>query len=250
MQKLSIIIPAMNEQDGISPTLDGIPISELKSLGVSVEAIVVDGGSTDLTVEMARARGTRTVVETRNGYGRAIKTGIEMTDGEFIAVLDADNSYPASAIVPIIRALVSHNLDMVTTSRLEKLSPGSMTPLHLLGNRLLSLATQLLFRIRLNDSQSGMWVARRDRMLPIELFSDGMAFSQEVKIRHFIIGKCLEVPIEYHARIGQAKLEFMRDGMQNLAEIIRLRRSVSAGEERQRPAMLPPKHRKNASRTG
>src|SRR4249919_2871302 len=94
-QLISIIIPALNEEDGIEKTIRSIPKKRLSELGYNLEIIIIDGNSTDLTRGIAGRMGTRVVLEKRKGYGRAFKTGFSEAKGEILITLDADGTYPA-----------------------------------------------------------------------------------------------------------------------------------------------------------
>jgi len=85
---------------------------------------------------------------------------------------------------------------------------------------------RLLFSVRVVDSQSGMWVIRRSALKKILPKSDGMAFSQEIKIRAFKSCKCLEVPIQYRKRVGNPKIVTTLDGFRNLLHLVQLRLST------------------------
>ncbi len=88
-----------------------------------------------------------------------------------------------------------------------------MTPSHIFGNRLFTTITKILFNSPFIDSQSGMWIFRREIWDELNVRSSGMPFSQELKIEAYIRGfKCTEVPINYRARAGDAKLNTFRDG--------------------------------------
>lgn len=210
---VSVVIPTMNEEKSV-----GLVIEEVKSaFGASpLEIIVVDTNSVDRTREIAASLGAVVVDEPRRGYGRAYKTGFESAQGEIISTLDADMTYPAAIIPKLVDDLVEKELDFITTNRFARMERGAMSAKHRLGNWVLSTATRLLFRVRVKDSQSGMWVFRRDVLPKLELTSDAMALSEEIKIEAFRKAKAIEVPIEYRVRIGEVKLSSWKDGLGNL----------------------------------
>jgi glycosyltransferase involved in cell wall biosynthesis len=190
--------------------------------------VVVDGNSSDDTVERAERFGARVLVESRLGYGLAYKTGFTATRGEFLVAFDGDHSYPASFVPKLIEIMVERDLDFITTNRLVGLEPDAMDAIHRLGNWVLSTAVRLLFSVRISDSQSGMWVIRKSALRKILPKSDGMAFSQEIKIRAFKSCKSLEVPIQYRKRIGNPKIQLAVDGFRNLLHLIKLRFSIDS----------------------
>ena len=212
--KMSVIIPTMNEEKSI-----GLVIDEIKdSIGSSMpfEILVVDTDSKDRTRQIASEKGAVVVDEPRRGYGRAYKTGFEKASGEIIATLDADMTYPASDLPSLIETLETRGLDFVTTNRFARMDKGAMSAKHRFGNWVLSATTRLLFRVKLRDSQSGMWVFRRELLNRLELKSDAMSLSEEIKIEAFKKGKALEVPISYRVRVGDVKLSSWKDGTGNL----------------------------------
>lgn len=225
--RLSVIIPTINEEDGIVSTLSELTLRILDEMGFGCEVIVVDGGSSDSTREKAEQLGARVIVERRRGYGRAYKTGFRASNGDILVALDGDHTYPASAVPRLVRTMIEKDLDFVTVNRLELMEKEAMSWMHRLGNWILSMAVRLLFGVRLRDSQSGMWVIRRgvlERILPE---NDGMAFSEEIKIRAFKCCKCAEVPVKYRRRVGDSKIRTLLDGVRNLIYLPRLRFSVN-----------------------
>jgi hypothetical protein len=218
--KVSVIIPTMNEERSI-----GLVIDEVNSaLGQRPhEILVIDTNSKDRTREIAVERGAILVEEPRRGYGRAYKTGFEKASGEFLATLDADMTYPASEIPSLLDMLESRDLDFITTNRFAGLQKGAMGAKHRFGNWVLSATTRLLFRVKVKDSQSGMWVFRKSILKDLALESDWMALSEEIKIEAFKKSRATEVPITYRLRLGDVKLNSWNDGFGNLKYLFRKR---------------------------
>jgi len=217
---VSVVIPTMNEEKSV-----GLVITEVKDAfgGRPVEILVVDTNSRDKTREIATSLGAIVVEEPRRGYGRAYKTGFERTSGDIIATLDADMTYPASEIPRLADELVSKGLDFITTNRFARMEKGAMGAKHRLGNWALSATARVLFRVKIKDSQSGMWIFRRDILASMDLMSDEMAMSEEIKIEAFRKSRAIEVPITYRARIGEVKLNSWKDGLGNLKFLFKKR---------------------------
>lgn len=217
MIRLTVIIPALNEAQGIQRVVEEIPTRVLSSKGIETEILVVDNGSTDGTGELAMRAGARVVYEDRRGYGRAIKSGIEEAGGDVLLKIDGDSTYPTDRIPEIVELLVRDGLFFVTTDRLSGIAPGAMSLRNRIGNRVLSLVMRALFGLPIRDSQSGMWAVRREILPPLAVLSDGAAFSQEFKIEAVrrARGRWLEVPIQYSRRSGCAKLGCWRVGFHN-----------------------------------
>jgi glycosyltransferase involved in cell wall biosynthesis len=211
----------MNEEKSI-----GIVIDEVKkAIGNSrpSEVVVVDTDSEDRTREIAAEKGARVIAEPRRGYGRAYKTGFEQASGEFIATLDADMTYPAGDIPQLLDMLESKGLDFITTNRFARMDKGAMSAKHRFGNWVLSATTRILFRVKLKDSQSGMWVFRKSILGKLSVESDGMSYSEELKIEAFKKTKAVEVPISYGVRMGEAKISSWGDGLGNLKYLFKKR---------------------------
>jgi dolichol-phosphate hexosyltransferase len=192
-----------------------------KQEGWDLEILIIDGNSKDRTREVAVSKGAKVIVEPRRGYGRAYKTGFENATGDVIVTGDADATYPFDKLHDYIKQLVDGRFDFMTTNRFSNIKDGSMTLKHRFGNLTLNLTLDILFLTHIKDSQSGMWIFRRDALkkIPdIETFNDGMPFSEEIKVTMFKAKgvKSREIPSSLHPREGQVKLESFKDGYKNL----------------------------------
>ena len=212
----------MNEAESIGAVLDDLDSAFSGSVHEH-DVLVVDTLSDDGTPEIARARGARVAEEPRRGYGIAYKTGFAAAEGDVIATLDADCTYPAEDIPALCDILSSEELDFITTDRFAAMDEGAMSAKHRFGNWVLTKTMNLLFGLRIRDSQSGMWVFRREVLDRFELRFDGMPLSQEIKIE--AMGKCRakELPITYRQRVGDVKLSSWKDGSENFLALWRKR---------------------------
>jgi len=222
-QMVSIIIPTLNEQDGIEKTIRAIPKTRLSELGYDLEIIIIDGNSTDMTREVARQMGVRVVLEKRKGYGRAFKTGFREAKGNILVTLDADGTYPTELIPEYVQALKENGLDFITANRFSDMKNGAMDAYHKFGNDMLSLFMRLLYSIDVRDSQSGMWIMSRSFIHAINIQSDKFSMSEEIKIIAFKFFKALELDGRYYKRVGEVKLATFGDGWRNLKYLIRYR---------------------------
>lgn len=220
MKKISIVIPALNEEQGIGQVIKQVPVTELNNAGYEVEILVVDNASTDKTAEVARLHGALVVFQPLRGYGNAYKAGFDSATGDIIVTGDADMTYPFDITLALVQKLETENIDFLNTNRLTKQNRASMKTSHRVGNWGLSLVTQALFRWPYTDSQSGMWIFKRSIWPALTVTSSGMQFSQEIKVEAFVRGyRCAETPIEYRTRVGEVKLSAVRDGIANILQL-------------------------------
>ena len=218
----------MNEEEGIGLTLDSIKRDFFKEKNWGLEIVIVDGDSKDKTREIAEEKGAKVILEKRKGYGRAYKTGMTQITGDIIVTGDADATYPFDKIHEYIQQLIDENLDFITTDRFAKLHHGSMSVKHYFGNFILATTLRILFLINLRDSQSGMWIFKKevlDKIQPLKDFNNGMPFSEEIKIEMFTNKqiKSKEIPSLLRAREGDVKIESFSDGWKNLKFLFKKR---------------------------
>jgi glycosyltransferase involved in cell wall biosynthesis len=209
--KVSVVIPTLNEEDSIGQTLDQIPRFD------DLEIMIVDGLSKDRTREIARSKGARVVEEKRRGYGRAYKTGFKQATGEIIVTMDGDTTYPAEMVEELVEILENEALDFISCDRIRKADKGAFTGTHALGNWVLKVTMNVLFGMRLNDSQTGMWVFRKKVLEHLTITSDGMPMSEEIKIEAFRNRKvkAKEISVPYRVRTGEKALNTWKDGIKN-----------------------------------
>ena len=217
-QSITVIIPCLNEEQGIERVLRAMP-------DFVDEVVVVDNNSTDRTSEVAAALGAKVIREEVRGYGRSYKRGFSVATSDLVVTLDGDHSYPVDALSYLLEAFLHLGVDFLNASRFPVRDKAAMSFKHHVGNLVLSLATSLLYFRWVRDSQSGMWVFRRSILKLMRLESDGMSFSEEIKIealRHPEI-RFGEISILYTSRLGEKKLNPWRDGIQNLWYLVKVR---------------------------
>ena len=217
-QKITVIIPCLNEEQGIEQVLRRMP-------DFVDQIIVVDNGSTDRTSDVAHSYCAEVIREPVRGYGRSYKKGFSRATGDLIVTLDGDHSYPPDAISYLLEALLHLDVDFLNASRFPVRDRNAMSFKHKFGNWMLSLATSLLFFRWVRDSQSGMWVFRRAILAGMQLESDGMAFSEEIKVEALMNPsiRFAEISIQYSSRLGEIKLNPWRDGFHNLFFLVKKR---------------------------
>jgi len=212
-------MPCYNEEHGLPEVFRDL------DLKIVDEVIAVDNNSTDRTAEVAGRFGAKVLHETKQGYGAAYKAGLRNATGDIIVTMDADGTYPRNFIPILLDVMIDEGFDFITCDRTgHKDQPGNW--LRVFGNDVLNFFIWILFWFRVRDSQSGMWVFRRWVLQHLNLTSDGMAFSEEIKLEamsHRKIIRAKELPIYYKERHGVSKLRIWRDGFYNLFFLFRKR---------------------------
>ena len=223
-KEVAIIFPALNEEETIGKIIDEVPAAEIEGKGYRVDIIVVDNGSTDKTREIAEARGARVITEPRRGKGRAMRTAFESVNADFVFMLDADFTYPATYI-PRTLELLEGGYDVVLGSRLKgQMEEGAMRKLNLVGNHLLALMANILYGTRISDLCTGYWGLRGEVVKNLNL--DAVGFELEANLlvesgkKAYRIG---ELPIHYRRRPTPTKLRSLRTGFRIGRTLIRKR---------------------------
>lgn len=202
VSRISIIIPAYNEESSIGLVLDALPQEKLH------EIIVVDNGSTDATARVAQEHGARVVKEPRKGYGSACLKGIDELDAPDIVVfIDGDFSDFPEEIVLLIRPIETGEKDFVLGSRmiLPK-SQSALLPQARYGNRLAVFLIKLFFKHEFTDL-GPFRAIRYSSLMSIGMKDMDFGWTVEMQIKAVRNGlRIREVPVNYRKRIGISKI--------------------------------------------
>jgi glycosyltransferase involved in cell wall biosynthesis len=236
MSILTIVIPALNEEEAIGGTIQRCLDAKEYICRVAgledVEIIVVSDGSTDRTPEIAKGyAGVQVVVFPENrGYGAAIKEGWRLGRGDLVGFLDADGTCDPRYFAEMCRLSVEESADVVLGSRL---GPDSKMPkIRRLGNRIYAFLLGFLCGRHVTDTASGMRVVRRSALVHLYPLPDRLHFTPAMSARALLNNlRVLEIPMKYEERIGRSKLSVIRDG-------IRFLQSIFAGVLCYRPEKL------------
>ena len=214
---VSVVIPCLNEAETIAVCIRKAK-GAIERRGLAGEVIVVDNGSTDGSPELASAEGAEVVRESRRGYGNAYLAGLAAARGRYIVMGDGDDTYNFDEVGRFVEAL-DDGADLVMGSRLKgRIHKGAMPLLHrYVGNPVLTRVLNRFYGSGVSDAHCGMRALRRDRLDSLDLRMPGMEFASEMVIRASKAGlRIEEIPIEYHVRRGESKLNSFRDGWRHL----------------------------------
>jgi glycosyltransferase involved in cell wall biosynthesis len=217
LTRVSIIIPTLNEEIGIREVLQNIPFRELGE----TQILVVDGGSIDGTVELAKSLGATVLPQSEKGYGNAISEGMRYANGDYIVVIDGDGVYDAKQIPRLLKIMDSQKADLVIGSRyLGVIEPGSIPIFRHIINRLLTLTTNWLLGVNFTDITSGFRVFRKDLVYKIRNEVTEPAQYSTIYSTYRRHGKIIEVPITFYPRLGRSKMFTISNGFQILRRIL------------------------------
>lgn len=210
---VSIILPTLNEELTLGKTIDEIPRESLERDGYEVDVLVVDNGSTDRSQQIAREKGARVIFQPMRGKGIAVRTALETVQADFIIMLDADYTYPASYIPEMLHILRQGN-KFVAGSRFKgQREKGAIRRLNIVGNILLTLMANILYGKRISDLCTGFWGFRGETVPGLNLLADGFQFEAKLFTEIAKQGYSItDVPIFYRRRQAKTKINRIRDG--------------------------------------
>lgn len=221
-EDVCILIPTLNE----AATIEQL-IKDFRSEGFN-NILVIDGHSTDKTVELAKAQGAKIVVQSGKGKGQALQEAFRLIDSDYIVMIDGDMTYLASDVHEVLGPVRSGSADHVMGNRFANYEPAAFTRLNLFGNRVLNKIFGFAYGVYLNDILTGYRAFTLDAVRSLELNKMGFETETEITVESIKKDlKTIEVPITYLARHSKAatKLNPAKDGFKigmtiyNLAKI-------------------------------
>jgi glycosyltransferase involved in cell wall biosynthesis len=225
--RVSFLVPAFNEAATIGEVLERVDALELDK-----QVIVVDDGSTDGTEEILarwRSDGASRILlrqPTNRGKGAAIRAAIPHVDGDIAVIQDADMEYDPADVPALIEPIERGVADVVFGSRLTGGRPQRAYLFwHLVGNRFLSLVTNVLYNTTLHDMETGYKAFRSEVLRSLDLREDDFAIEPEITAKVCRRGlRVYELPIAYYGRTyAEGKKITWRDGFKALAVLVKVR---------------------------
>ncbi len=217
--ELSVVMPCLNEEKTL-PICIGKALATMEKLGVRGEVLIVDNGSTDRSVEIAKEAGARVVHQSLRGYGNALRKGFDEAYGRYIIMGDADDSYDFTDLERFL-ARLRDGADLVMGNRLAgEIKPGAMPWHHRwIGNPGLSWFLNLLFHTGVGDSHCGMRGFTKEAYRRMGLQMPGMEMASEMVIKSALAKlRIEEIPITLSpdGRDRRPHLRSFRDGWRHL----------------------------------
>lgn len=219
-----ILIPTLNEEKSIGDVID-----RFIKLGFT-NIFVIDGHSTDRTVEIAKSRGAKVVLQSGKGKGQAIIEAFQILNDDVVVIIDGDGTYLPEEVHKLLEPIEKGIADHVVGNRFANFEKGAFTRLNLIGNKILNFFFRVMYGVELHDILSGYRALTRDVYKNVELKKHGFEIETELTVETLAKGfRIVEVPITYKKRHGRTKLKPFRDGIRIALTIYELLRRYSPG---------------------
>ena len=231
---VSVVMPCLNEEDTLGICIEKAQ-STLEALGLQGEVIIADNGSTDNSVAIAEDLKARIVHQSTRGYGAAYLAGFAAAQGHYIVMGDSDDTYDFTDLERFITPL-QNGYNFVIGNRFKgNILPGAMPWANrYIGNPILSGMLRILFGTYISDSHCGMRSFTAEAYKRMDLKTTGMEFASEMVIKAVQSElRILEIPITYHPRGGESKLNAIRDAWRHIRFMLKHKLSKQTTHEKQ-----------------
>lgn len=227
MKKITILIPVFNEVNTLKEILQKVENADF--CGLEKEIILIDDFSTDGTKEILEEIKHKYKIfyhDKNMGKGAALRTGFEHMTGDIVVIQDADLEYEPADYQPLIKLILEDKADVAYGSRLSGGKPSrSFMFTHLLGNKLLTLITNVLYNTTLTDMETCYKAFKTEFIKGIEIKSNRFDFEPEITAKILKKGARLyELPISYYGReYDEGKKITWKDGVHAIWALIKFR---------------------------
>ncbi|MGA2681202.1 MAG: glycosyltransferase family 2 protein [Candidatus Bathyarchaeia archaeon] len=219
VEMVSVVIPTLNEAGNI---LEAVTTIE-KELAYPKEIIVVDGNSTDGTIEIVKDTSfCKLIIEPRRGYGIALRTGMKNAKGNIIVMVDGDGTYEVKHINRLLERMVEKDADMVLATRMFD-PKKAMGFKNFIGNKIITMVYDFFYSQLLSDTQSGFRAISHEAIDNVPLVEGDMAFATEMLVQFAKVGyNMVEIPTTYKPRkYGKTKLKPFKSGIEIFSTIFK-----------------------------
>ncbi len=208
---VSVVIPTLNEAGNIVEVIDTVE----KELRYPYEIIIVDGGSTDGTRKIVKNKNCKLIIETRRGYGLALRLGMKQAKGNIMVMVDGDGTYELKHINIVLDRLIEKDAELCLATRMFDPNK-AMGMMNFVGNKVITFCFNMLYKQNLSDSQSGYRAISKIAFDKIEFKEDDMAFATEMLVKFSQKKfKMVEIPTIYKERkYGKPKLRRFKSGIE------------------------------------
>jgi dolichol-phosphate mannosyltransferase len=212
VELVSVIIPTLNEAGNIKEALETIH----NELMYPNEIIVVDGNSTDGTIDIVKDTNyCRLIIEPRRGYGLALRKGMKHAKGDIIVMVDGDGTYEFKHINLLIERMIESDAELCMATRMYDPNK-AMGFMNFVGNKIITNCFDFLYQQFLSDSQSGFRAISHAAIEKVSFKESDMAFATEMLVKFAQKGfKMVEVKSVYKQRkYGKTKLRKFKSGIE------------------------------------
>jgi glycosyltransferase involved in cell wall biosynthesis len=208
---VSVVIPTLNEAGNIVEVIDTVE----KEIRYPYEIIIVDGGSTDGTRKIVKNKNCKLIIETRRGYGLALRLGMKQAKGNIMVMVDGDGTYELKHINIVLDRLIEKDAELCLATRMFDPNK-AMGMMNFVGNKVITFCFNMLYKQNLSDSQSGYRAISKIAFDKIEFKEDDMAFATEMLVKFSQKKfKMVEIPTIYKERkYGKPKLRRFKSGIE------------------------------------
>jgi len=211
VEMVTVVIPTLNEAGNILGVINTVN----KVLKYPYEIIIVDGGSTDGTLELIRHKKCKLIIEPRRGYGLALRLGMKQAKGNILVMVDGDGTYELKHINFLLNRLIDEDADLCLATRMYDPNK-AMGMMNFVGNKVITFCFNMLYKQNLSDSQSGYRAISKRAFDKIKFKEDDMAFATEMLVKFSQEKlKMVEIPTIYKERkYGKPKLRRFKSGIE------------------------------------
>ncbi len=211
VELVSVVIPTLNEAGNIVEVINTVE----KKIKYPYEIIIVDGGSTDGTRKIIKNKNCKLIIETRRGYGLALRLGMKQAKGNIMVMVDGDGTYELKHINIVLDKLIEKDAELCLATRMYDPNK-AMGMMNFVGNKVITFCFNMLYKQNLSDSQSGYRAISKKAFDKIEFKEDDMAFATEMLVKFSQKKfKMVEIPTIYKERkYGKPKLRRFKSGIE------------------------------------